>query len=61
MLSCFRNPGVRGKGLNESDDGENGQQSLILEAFEGRIGTCYLAVRRGKKAKNQAELRGLSL
>lgn len=24
IQSCFGNPGVRGKGLNKSDDGENG-------------------------------------
>lgn len=29
---CFRNPGVRGKGLSESEDGENGKWGPVPEA-----------------------------
>lgn len=37
-MGRFRNPGVRGKGLSESDDRENGKWGSVPEAFEGRIG-----------------------
>lgn len=48
IQSCFRNPGVRGKGLNKSDDGENGQQSLTLEALKGEL-ELAVWLREGKR------------